>query len=122
MGCEREGFETRTSQRNQAAKTVLGSLSAHLQGEQWINVFCAIETVTFTISWAKIPPTTAHTGAISEKQYLKEKAREMKYRGTGRQMGHLEKVSMGCLNENIYQEESIQTTTLTLASRRENSI
>lgn len=31
---------------------------------------------TFTISWARIPPTTAHTGAISEKQYLKEKTCE----------------------------------------------
>ena len=33
---------------------------------------------TFTISWAKIPPTTAHTGAISEKQYLEERTHVMK--------------------------------------------
>lgn len=32
---------------------------------------------TFTISCARIPPTTAHTGAISEKQYLQEKTKKM---------------------------------------------
>ena len=36
-------------------------------------IFHATGLFTFTISWARIPPTTAHTGAISEKQYLKEK-------------------------------------------------
>lgn len=44
---------------------------------------------TFTISCAKIPPTTAHTGAISEKQYLED--REVKHstraRGRGCQSG-----------------------------------
>lgn len=39
-------------------------------------IFHATGLFTFTISWARIPPTTAHTGAISEKQYLKEKTCE----------------------------------------------
>lgn len=48
---------------------------------------CSVGTLTLTISWARIPPTTAHTGAISEKQYLGEKIRGMKRCGTGGRPG-----------------------------------
>lgn len=54
---------------------------------------------TLTISWARIPPTTAHTGAISEKQYLGEKTSGVKHCGVGllRVSG---KVGRGPLAEN----------------------
>ena len=84
-------------------------------------IFHATGLFTFTISWARIPPTTAHTGAISEKQYLKEKTCETELGARGRLVWTSGRSQWWvCLNENIsHQEESIQTAMLILVSRCE---
>lgn len=78
------------------------ALLVHSQGAGVSSEFH--DDFTFTISCAKIPPTTAHTGAISQKQYLED-----------RQVKH----SIRALGAVLDQSPS-QRAVLELASRREN--
>lgn len=96
---KKAGHEMRMNgvkETRQLSKVAMGSLSWHTDKAMVDQRSSASKGLfTFTISWARIPPTTAHTGAISEKQYLEEKTNEMEPRGRGRLGGHLTKVSSG---------------------------
>lgn len=116
-GRERAGHETRKSGVRETRSPESPEPSRHIYQVCGDELSSPQRLLTFTISWAKTPPTTAHTGAISEKQNLEGKTSEM---NTEEQkgVGHVEGPAKGCLNETS-AKESIPTAMLMLASRRE---